>query len=323
MARDASVVIVNYRCEAHTLACVQSLLAHENEYPTETIVVDNSPTELLAKGLFHIDPAVNYLPQSENLGFAGGVNLGLTHATQPSIILLNPDARPNPGCLGGLLDIVETEDDVAAGPALVPLTPDHPNHPSALRRDPDLWTALVEYTVAHRLVDRNWLDQHYFLRPEDVAKSPTQCATVQGACLVFSRALIDRVGEFDAARFFLYWEETDFLRRIRDEGGRVLFCPHLICRHEGGASTVDARHNMELFWRGFYRYHRKHSGRLAELALRCVMAPGMVAEAAILGALLLARRGHDQTLIHDMTTVRHRLNEQFRIRPTDTTMPRR
>jgi GT2 family glycosyltransferase len=313
--RDAAVVIVNYRCEAHTLACVGHLRTHEGDCPAETIVVDNSPSELLAQGLVRIDPTVKYLPQSENLGFAGGVNRGLMNAARRFVILLNPDARPDPGCLGGLLDVVAQEGDVVAGPALVPLTPGRPSHPSALRRDPDLWTALVEYTVAHRVVDRSWLDRNYFLRPEDVADSPAECATVQGACLVFPRALTDRVGEFDAAKFFLYWEETDFLRRVRAVGGRVLFCPHLTCRHDGGASMVNGRQDAELFWRGLYRYHRKHSGRLGELLLRFAMLPGMVAELAVLAALHVGRRGGDRNLRRDLETVRLRLREQFRVWP--------
>ncbi len=313
--RDAAVVIVNYRCEAHTLACVDHLRTHEEDCSAETIVVDNSPSELLAQGLVRIDPTVKYLPQSKNLGFAGGVNRGLMHAARRFVILLNPDARPDPGCLGGLLDVVEREGDVVAGPALVSLTPGRPVHPSALRRDPDLWTALVEYTVAHRLVGSNWLDRNYFLRPEDISDSPAECATVQGACLAFPRALTDRVGEFDAARFFLYWEETDFLRRVRAVGGRVLFCPHLTCRHDGGASMVNGRQDTELFWKGLYRYHRKHSGRLVELLLRFAMAPGMVAELAVLTALQIRRGGSDRNLRRDVETVRLRLREQFRVWP--------
>lgn len=314
--RDATAVIVNFRCEEYTLACIEHLRSQEGDRPAEVIVVDNSPSERLSQKSFLDDPTVQYLPQAENLGFAGGVNRGLRHATRRIVILLNPDARPDPGCLGGLCDVVAREGDVAAGPALIPLTSVRPGHPSALRRDPDLWTTLVEYTVAHRAVDRSWLDRNYFLRPEDVTNPPVECAMVQGACLAFPRTLADRVGEFDAARFFLYWEETDFLRRVRAAGGRVLFCPHLTCRHDGGASTVGGRQDSELFWRGLYRYHRKHNGRSAELLLRIAMVPGMATELALLAALHLWRRGSDRDLRRDMETVQVRLREQFRMRPS-------
>jgi GT2 family glycosyltransferase len=314
--RDATAVIVNFRCEEHTLACVEHLHSQEDDRPAEVIVVDNSPSDRLSRDLIGIDPEVQILAQSENLGFAGGVNRGLRNASRRVVILLNPDARPDPGCLGGLCEIVAREGDVAAGPAVVPLTPGGPSHPSALRRDPDLWTSLVEYTVAHRAVDAGWLDRNYFLRPEDVAKPPVECAMVQGACLAFPRALAERVGEFDAARFFLYWEETDFLRRVRAAGGRVLFCPQLTCRHDGGASIEGGRQDPELFWRSLYRYHRKYNGRFAELLLRIAMVPGMASELALLAALHIWRRGSDGDLRRDMETLRVRLREQFRVRPS-------
>jgi GT2 family glycosyltransferase len=313
---DAAVVIVNFRCEDHTLRCIDHLGLQWGDRPAQVIVVDNSPSESLSRGLFLIDPTVKYLPQRHNLGFAGGVNRGLHHAMRKTVILLNPDARPDPGCLGGLCDVVAREGDVVAGPAMVPLTPGRPSHPSALRRDPDLWTALVEYTVAHRVVGRSWLDHNYFLRSKDVSSSPVECATVQGACLAFPRTLTDRVGEFDAARFFLYWEETDFLRRVRSAGGRVLFCSHLTCRHDGGASMVNGRQDTEQFWRGLYRYHRKYGGRLTELLLRSAMVPGMVTELALLSALHVVRRGSDRDLRRNMKTVQMRLREQFRVWPT-------
>jgi GT2 family glycosyltransferase len=195
---------------------------------------------------------------------------------------------------------------------MVPMMTGQPCPPSALRRDPGLWSALVEYTAAHRVVGSDWLDRHYFLRAEDVPSSPVDCATVQGACLAVPRAVIERIGGFDEARFFLYWEETDFLRRLRTAGGRVLYCPHLSCAHDGGASIEDGDQDPAHFWRGFYRYHRKHNGRFYALLLRALLAPGIAAELAVLAALDLGRRGRDPILRRDLGTVRTRLREQFR-----------
>jgi hypothetical protein len=78
---------------------------------------------------------------------------------------------------------------------------------------------------------------------------------------------------------------------------------------------VNGRQDAELFWRGLYRYHRKHSGRLGELLLRFAMLPGMVAELAVLAALHVGRRGGDRNLRRDLETVRLRLREQFRVWP--------
>jgi N-acetylglucosaminyl-diphospho-decaprenol L-rhamnosyltransferase len=311
---DLTVILVNYRTDDHTVACLDHLAGLEGEAPSQTVVVDNSPSGRLAIDAERRGSGVVYLPQSDNVGFAAGVNSGLERATGRFVVLLNPDARPEPGCLAGLAAVLAEMPHAAAGPALVPLTPGQTCPPSALRRDPDLWTALVEYTIVHRVVGRDWLDQSYFLRAEDVSAGPVECATVQGACLAVPRDVVDRIGVFDAARFFLYWEETDFLRRLRAGGGRVLYCPHLRCGHDGGASIDGGSQDPVHFWRGLYSYHRKHHGRLYELMLRALLASGIAGELATLATLDLVRRGRDPVLRRDLEYARVRLREQFRRR---------
>jgi GT2 family glycosyltransferase len=312
---DLTVILVNYRTGDHTVACLDHLAKLAGGASSQTVVVDNSPSDRLKNEVGQRGSKIVYLPQADNRGFAAGVNRGVEAAVGRFVVLLNPDARPEPGCLSGLVEVLDREPMAAAGPALVPMTPGAPCPPSALRRDPDLWTALVEYTTVQRLVGRDWLDHHYFLRAEDVPSSPTECATVQGACLALPRAVIDQIGGFDEGRFFLYWEETDFLRRLRATGGRVLYCPHLRCAHDGGASIDGGGQDPTHFWRGLYRYHRKHNGRLYELLLRALLASGIVAELAVLAAFDVGRRGRDPILRRDLATVRTRLREQFRRDP--------
>ena len=312
---EVTVVLVNYRSEDHTVACLDHLARLDGEVPAQTVVVDNSPSERLAAAIAGHGPGVAYLPQPANLGFAGGVNRALEAVRERIVVLLNPDARPEPGCLSGLAEVLSRIPNAAAGPAIVPFAGEGPCTPSALRRDPDLRTALVEYTVAHRVVGRDWLDRHYFLRARDVSSSPVDCATVQGACLAMPRAVLDRLGGFDAESFFLYWEETDLLRRLRTGGGRVLYCPHLRCAHHGGASVAGGAQDPFHFWRGLYAYHRKHRGRLYELVLRGLLGPGMAAELMVLRCLNAVRRGRDPVLREDIASYRARLREQVRVRP--------
>lgn len=308
---DATAILVNYRCDRHTLECVRHLGRLGEEQPAAIVVVDNSPSGSLEGELVRLEPTLGYLPQDRNLGFAGGVNRGLRWADRSTVVLLNPDARPEPGCLSGLAAIVEREGDVIAGPALVSPNPEEAHPPSALRRDPSVLTALVEYTVLGRLAGKNWLDSNYFLRPEDVTASPVECATVQGACLAFPRQMIEGVGDFDERRFFFYWEETDFERRVRAAGGRVLYCPYLRCLHEGGASTTRGRQDADAFWRGFYRYHRKYGGTMTSVFLRCALIAGIGIETAVLAGIRVSRQKRDPRLEADYRALRARLTAQF------------
>ena len=194
--------------------------------------------------------------------------------------------------------------------------------PSATAIDPGVVSALVEYTIAHRVVGRDWLRRRYFL-PSSVepGAEAIDCAMVQGACLALRREAFTAIGGFDAERFFLYWEETDLERRFRRAGWRVLYCRDLACRHLGGASLDPGRSQHEgHFWRGFYAYHRKHGGMVRELVLRLLLIPGISAELGGAGACSGSFVGiADLKLRRDFGLARSRLQHQVpRRRPTET-----
>jgi N-acetylglucosaminyl-diphospho-decaprenol L-rhamnosyltransferase len=127
------------------------------------------------------------------------------------------------------------------------------------------------------------------------------------------RRIFAQLGGLDAERFFLYWEETDFCRRVRLAGGRVLFCPHLRCRHLGGASAAQAPRSRLWFWRGLYAYHRKHRGPAYAALIWTLLIPGIAAEWLVLTALHGARRGRDPKLRSDRRELAARLGAQLEI----------
>lgn len=309
--QSASLIIVNFNSEAHTLAALALLASRPDELPGQLIVVDNSPGNGLSRRLEDLDLRVAYIPSGRNLGFAAGVNLGLEHSTGRYVILLNPDARPEPHCLSGLVMVLAGQPDIAvAGPVLLPFEEGMVPVPSATRRDPSLLTALIEYTALHRLMPRDWLRNRYFVMP-GAETEPFDCAMVQGACFTFRRDWQKRAGPFDADRFFLYWEETDFCRRVRKLGGRVVCCPQLRCRHQGGASTAGGEQDIHHFWRSLYAYHRKHGGPLTPLMLRLLLIPGMATELLILRLLSRFRRRGDVQLERHIDRQQALLIEQF------------
>lgn len=319
--RDLSVVLINYRCERHTLACLDHLQRTLASQPAATVVIDNSPSGGLRDALATGGDEPYYVAMSSNLGFAAAANRGVSMTQTPFVVLLNPDARPEPGCLEGLVEELRKEETVAAvGPVLVPFDDDLPAQPSATAIDPGIISALVEYTIAHRVVGRDWLARRYFLASSvEPGAEAMDCAMVQGACLALRREAFTTIGGFDEERYFLYWEETDLELRFRQEGWRVLYCRDLCCRHLGGASLDPGQNQHEFhFWRGFYAYHRKHGGIARELALRLLLIPGISAELAVLGLLRLLRRDRDRQLRRDFGVARSRLQHQFpRQRPTE------
>jgi GT2 family glycosyltransferase len=299
---DASVIIVNFRTADDVLSCVEGLA----EDPVrEVIVIDNSPEEGLAERL----PArILYRAMQRNVGFAAAVNAAVDISNGDLLILLNPDARPQRGCFQGLCRALASGHAVAA-PALLPFDGGAAPVPCATQRDPDLCTTLVEHTVLRRAVAPDWLHRNYFLDARE--SSPRTCAMVQGACLAVHRSWMEKLGGLDE-RFCLYWEDTDFCRRVRDRGGTVLFSPDLRCRHAGGAS-LGGKQDARRFWQGLYAYHRKHSGHLKTAVLRAAVFTGIAGEWLILTSLHVARRGRDSTLAADRRAMLEKMLLQLRL----------
>lgn len=287
---DATLILVNYRTDAHVLNTLKHLSRCSREMPARSIVVDNSASTYLAEKMALLFPQIQYLSSSHNLGFAGGVNLGLMRVEGEFIILLNPDAHPEQGCFSGLISALASRPEAAAaGPKLVPFNPDEPLCPSATWRDPNLLTALVEYTPFRKLFTEGWLWDHYWVDPHSTSHT-TSCAMVQGACVVIKESWLKRVGRFDSERFFLYFEETDFTRRIRQKGGSILYCPEFVCRHQGGSSLQGRRQDTARFWKGFYNFHVKHYGPVYAWLLRGLLTAGLAGEYLL--CLLKQQLGH-------------------------------
>jgi GT2 family glycosyltransferase len=138
-----------------------------------------------------------------------------------------------------------------------------------VRGFPTLWRLATEYFFLRKLAPRSQLLNSFYaggFRHDAVREAEF----VMGACMLVRRAAIDEVGLLDED-FFLFSEETDWCRRFREAGWRVVFYPGADCVHVGGAS-----HGGRLFrenLRGHLRYLDKHRGRRdAERARRLLRA---------------------------------------------------
>ncbi|MGD0379664.1 MAG: glycosyltransferase family 2 protein [Acidimicrobiales bacterium] len=114
MAPDTSVVVVSYRPGNWLAECVTSVLSQA----AEVVVVDNgSPGQEAASVASALGARVVH--SSTNLGFAGGVDLGLRHARGTVIGLLNDDARAGPGWIDSARAVLADPDVAAVTPKVV------------------------------------------------------------------------------------------------------------------------------------------------------------------------------------------------------------
>lgn len=263
---DLSVVVVSWNVRELLLRCLASVYAQlGDDREGEVFVVDNASGDGSAEAVATTFPRTNLIVNVENVGFVRANNQALARCRGRYVLLLNPDTVVGEGALARLVDAADADPRVAAaGPML--LYPDGAVQPSR-RRFPTLGTALVESTVLQRLPIGAGLRRRFYVadRPHDEEQDVDWLV---GACLLVRRAAIEQVGLLDE-RFFMYSEELDWCRRLRQAGWRVRYVPTAKVVHYEARSSEQvpvARHVH--FHESRCRYFGKYEGRLAERVLR-------------------------------------------------------
>lgn len=250
-----SVIIVNYHSEAELGRCLDSLGAQASSESLEIIVVDNSGT-VAGSGLPRRFSSVVFVENPTNVGFAAASNRGLALAKGRHLLLLNPDTEVQDGAVAALVKHLEAHPEVGAvGPRL--LDPDGSLQYSC-RRFPGYFTIFFgRYSFLTRLLPGNPFSARYLYLDWD-HRSAAEVDWLSGACLMVRREVLDGVGPLDDG-YFLFVEDMDWCRRIRDAGWRVEYVADAVVKHWIGASrgpvpprVVWARHLSML------RYVRKH-----------------------------------------------------------------
>lgn len=261
---DLSIIIVSWNVRELLRACLQSIDAGRGDLDLEVIVVDGASGDGSLKMVRGSFPWVKVIACEENVGFPRGNNLGLEEANGRYILLLNPDTEIRGNALSTMVEYLEQHPDVGGVGAQL-LNPDG-SVQSSRRRFPTLATALFESTWLEPIAPKRIMRHYYALDlPDD---ETADVDWVKGACLMTRREVVAQVVGLDEA-YFMYSEELDWCRRIKDAGWRIVYLPAAQVLHYEGKSSeqaVTARHIN--FQRAKLRYFRKYHGWLATTMLR-------------------------------------------------------
>lgn len=220
MASKILVVYVNYLGCSDLLRSLDSLFKYSS-VRLNVVVVDNSPKDDCA-ALRERFPEVMLVRSNENLGFAGGCNLGVSSAASDwdYVLFFNPDAYCQVDFLTPLLAVAGADERWGA------LTP-------KIKADADgasNWYA-GSYLKWWQGGPRHVYDDRFEGRG-DVVEVPF----ASGCCSLIRRAAWDAAGPMDSA-FFLYFEDTDLMERIRSKGYRIGYVPGTSVVHEESTTT--------------------------------------------------------------------------------------
>lgn len=229
-ARDGvvSVILVNYKGAEDTIACVNYF--DQMDWPKdrlELIVVENDSGDGSFEAISQACPQARVISSGANLGFAGGCNFGVDHATGQYVAFLNNDARPGRTWISAAVGAMEADPSIGGVASKV------------LDWDGKLVDyvdgSLTWFGMGYKR-EAEWIDDGSYEKPQDVLFGT-------GAAFFMPAALYREIGGFDE-RFFMFYEDVDLGWRLNLLGWRVRYVPGSVAYH---------RHHVTMKKFGNYR----------------------------------------------------------------------
>jgi len=274
---EIAVLVVTYNNERDLPTLLASLRQETAGQRIKVVVADNSPSSATLEALEHY-PDVLAFSTGGNLGYAGAINVALQRAgSAEAYLVLNPDLRVE---AGAILALRRNMARTGAGVVVPMLANPDGSIFASIRREPGIIATLGDAFMGSRFSSRpGWLSETDFNLDSYSFAHPVDWAT--GAALLIRADVAERVGSWDE-RYFLYSEETDFMRRVRASGATIWFEPNARMTHSGGGSGASP--DLEaLMGVNRIRYIRKfHRSGYAE-AFRAAVVLSALLRAALPG----------------------------------------
>ena len=250
-----TVIIVNYRVRYFLELCLYSVSKALAGIEAEIIVVDNHSGDGSVQALEPLFPAVQFIKNEENTGFAVANNQALRRARGAYVLFLNPDTILPEDYARVCLDFLR--DKPNAGGLGVRMIDGSGRFLKESRRGfPSPWVAFCKLSGLSALFPRSRHFAGYYLGhlPEHGSHP---APVLSGACLLIRRSVLDTVGGFDE-RFFMYAEDIDLSFRMEQAGYRNYYTSGTVVIHFKGESTQKDSRYIRQFYKAMRQFRRKH-----------------------------------------------------------------
>jgi GT2 family glycosyltransferase len=231
-AIDLSVIVVSYNTRELLRDCLTSVGPGCEGLSAEVFVVDNASSDGSADMVRKEFPQVRLVVNDSNLGFAAANNLGLERAKGRYIVLLNSDTQIRQAAMTTLVKFMDARPTAGyCGPRLL-------NADGSLQASARRFPTVLSAAFSMLGLDRRYPHSRHALSLHSVSRSgnPFPADWLSGACLMVRSAAMAQVGLMDAG-FFLYFEETDWCRRMACAGWEGWYVPQAEVLHLGGQSV--------------------------------------------------------------------------------------
>ena len=231
--QNLSIVIVTFKSESVIHDCIRSI---GNDI--DIIVVDNSNNLEFKEKLEKIYTNVSCLLSEKNLGMGAGNNIGIKNVKTDYVLILNPDVILENSTINELILASQKIPNFAI---LAPISSN------------------IDYPNYKFLEDEKKINEK---------KSPFKVKSIDGFAMLFNKKRLDEIisKDYFDENFFMYLENDDLCKRIRNVNEDIFIVPTSKIKHLGGKavdikykSGIELSRNWHWIWSKFY-FNKKHFG---------------------------------------------------------------
>lgn len=216
--------------------CLQSIQTHLSEIEYECFIISNSEyseTDLASHSKSISGATI--VNTGKNLGYAGGVNIGIAQSSGDYIYVLNPDCLLTDSNISQIMLEMDKQSDWAiAGPKVI--DQDNNVQPSC-RAFPRPWTFLLVRSILSKLPGSSSEKRRYLMEDFD-RNTMKEVDWVSGGATLVKAEAIKSIGGMDE-RYFLYMEDVDWCHNCWNKGYKVKYAPLSTVIHAGQHQSIS------------------------------------------------------------------------------------
>ncbi|HAR99610.1 MAG: glycosyl transferase family 2 [Candidatus Moranbacteria bacterium GW2011_GWC2_37_73] len=252
---DVSIIITNYKSERHLSRCIQALQSRSDGSLFEIIIINNDTAPITS--ILPIEN-IRLIENGINEGFAKACNRGAKIAKGGILFFLNPDTELIKGNITDLLAALENKSVGIVAPQLT--------IPSG---EIQKWSAGYEINLCNTI--KNNLG---FIKGKNLWEQNNiiEADWVSGAAFLIKKTLFDEISGFDE-NFFMYFEDVDLCRRVKEKNLSILVLPLIQVLHIGGQSFQNSACKKKYYYASQDYYFKKHFGNCSLFFLKLLRIP--------------------------------------------------
>ena len=256
-----SIIIVVYKYKKELDESLRSIGNQKTKINYEVIIVNNGSEKFVKKKAIGEIKDVVYIKSSKNIGYGRGNSLGAKYANGKYLLILNPDIKLQRNVIHTLFDFIEQNKNAAVlAPVLVDKNGKVIKQISSKKLTP--LRQIFTYTFMAKLFPKNNIKKD-FLKENINSKAPYEVEVVPGSAFMIRKDVFNKLAGFDK-NYFLYFEENDLFKRVREEGYKIYKVPGAKVFHDWKPSEGGYK-LKKVFEKSRFYYFNKHYGLIRAL----------------------------------------------------------